>query len=86
MFLDDFDGDGSSDALCVPEMGRRSLATGDAAGTFLVCVHFYTCRTLHINHWYHFISNSGTIPYLSFYDRLQLVTQTLKGSAMEQRT
>ena len=41
MFLNDFNGDGHSDALCVPETGSRTLATGDAAGTFLVCFYLY---------------------------------------------
>ena len=39
-FFSDFNGDDKGDALCVPESGRRSLALGDAAGTFLV---FFDC-------------------------------------------
>ena len=35
----DFTGDDRSDGLCVPETGRRSLATGDAAGTFKVGIY-----------------------------------------------
>ena len=35
-FLADFTGDDRSDGLCVPETGRRSLVTGDTAGTFKV--------------------------------------------------
>ena len=35
-FLADFTGDDRSDGLCVPETGRRTLAIGDAAGTFKV--------------------------------------------------
>ena len=38
-FLLDFDGDDRSDALCVPETGKRTLAIGDAAGTFKVSEH-----------------------------------------------
>ena len=37
MFLSDFTGDKSVDALCVPETNSsRSLAKGDMAGTFKV--------------------------------------------------
>ena len=37
MFLSDFTGDRSADALCVPQTNSsRSLATGDMAGTFKV--------------------------------------------------
>ena len=38
-FLSDFDGDDRSDALCIPEIGKRTLAIGDAAGTFKVSEH-----------------------------------------------
>ena len=35
-FFSDFNKDDKSDALFIPKAGRRSLALGDAAGTFLV--------------------------------------------------
>ena len=39
MFLSDFTGDKSADALCVPRTNAsRSLAKGDLAGTFKVTV------------------------------------------------